>query len=337
MRKQADISMNTPSSAQTTDALSNRTSAFRQIVKRYGGIVCALLVLVVLFSALSPNFLVANNLINIVLQVSIIAIVAFGMTYVLLLGEIDLSVGAIIAFVGGVAAQLLALDLSPVVVIPLALLAGTLLGFVNGSLSAFVSIPSFIVTVATMGIFRGITFIASDGMPVSIASESFLWLGNGTLGGVPTPVCILVALLAINHFVLSKTVFGRKTYLTGGNREAAIYAGVKVNALKIKIFMLSGLMSAVGGLILTARLYSAQPNAAMGYELDAIAAAVLGGTSLTGGYGTMVGTVIGALIIGVINNGMNLLSVPYFYQLIVKGVVILVAVGIDVQNKKHRA
>ena len=321
----------------TQSALAKRPSALRQIAKRYGGIVCALMALVVLFSVKSPNFLVANNLINIVLQVSIIAIVAFGMTYVLLLGEIDLSVGAIIAFVGGVAAQLLALNVPLIAVIPLAMCAGMLLGVVNGSLSAFLSIPSFIVTVATMGIFRGITFIASDGMPVSIDNDALLWMGNGAIGGIPTPVCILVMLLLVNHFVLSRTVFGRKAYLTGGNREAAIYAGIRVNSLKVKIFMLSGLMSAIAGLILTARLYSAQPNAGMGYELDAIAAAVLGGTSLTGGYGTMLGTVVGALIIGVINNGMNLLSVPYFYQLIVKGAVILVAVAIDVQNKKRRA
>ena len=314
-----------------------RTSALRLAVKRYGGIICALAILVIMFSLLTPNFMVASNLMNIVLQVSIIAIVAFGMTYVLLLGEIDLSVGAIIAFVGGVAAQLLALEWSPLVVIPLALASGMLLGAINGCLSALLSIPSFIVTVATMGIFRGVTFIASDGMPVSIENEAVLALGNGTLGGIPAPVLILLALLILNQFVLSKTVFGRKAYLTGGNREAAIYAGIKVNTLKIKIFMLSGLMSAIAGVILTARLYSAQPNAGMGYELDAIAAAVLGGTSLTGGYGTMLGTVIGALMIGVINNGMNLLSVPYFYQLIVKGVVILVAVGIDVQNKKRRA
>ncbi len=313
-----------------------RPNFLRQSMRRYGGILCALVVLLILFSSLSPNFLVPNNLLNIVLQVSIIAIVAFGMTYVLLLGEIDLSVGAIIAMVGVVAAQLLLLNIPPIVAFCLALAVGMLLGAINGCISALLSIPSFIVTVATMGIFRGITYIASDGVPVSVDSDALLWLGNGKVGLIPMPVIILFVFLLLNHFVLGKTIFGRKAYLTGGNREAAIYAGIKVNFLKVKIFMLSGLMAAVAGLILTARLYSAQPNAAMGYELDAIAAAVLGGTSLTGGYGTMLGTVIGALIIGVINNGMNLLSVPYFYQLIVKGVVILVAVGIDVQNKKRR-
>jgi ribose transport system permease protein len=319
-----------PDTPGATRAYWNRAA------KRYGGIVCGLLALGVLFSVLSPTFLTAGNLLNVVLQVSIIAIVAFGMTYVLLLGEIDLSVGSIIALAGSVAGLLLAHGLPLALVLPAVLACGLLLGAVNGAVSSLLSIPSFIVTVATMGIFRGIAYITSDGMPVSIESEAFLWLGNGRLLGVPAPIWILALLLLVNHLVLAKTVFGRKAYLTGGNVEAAVYAGIRVKRLKIVIFMISGLMAAIGGLVLTARLYSAQPNAALGWELDAIAAAVLGGTSLTGGYGTVLGTLIGALIIGVINNGMNLMSVPYFYQLIVKGLVILVAVCIDVQNKKRK-
>ena len=290
-----------------------------------------------LFSLLSPHFLTAGNLMNIVLQVSIIAIIAFGMTYVLLLGDIDLSVGAIIALAGSASGLLLAHGAPVAVVVPAVLACGALLGAVNGSLSALLSIPSFIVTVATMGIFRGVAYITSDGMPVSVESDAFLWIGNGELLGVPVPVWILGVLLAVNHLVLAKTVFGRKVYLAGGNPEAALYAGIRVPRLRITIFMLSGLMAAIGGIMLTARLYSAQPNAALGWELDAIAAAVLGGTSLAGGFGTVIGTLIGALIIGVINNGMNLMSVPYFYQLIVKGVVILVAVCIDVQAKRRRS
>lgn len=315
----------------------NHTHAYwRRTVKRYSGIVLGLFGLGVLFSGLSPTFLTGGNLLNILLQVSIIAIVAFGMTYVLLLGEIDLSVGSIIALSGSMAGLLLAQGASVFVVIPIVLVCGAALGAINGTLSALLTIPSFIVTVATMGIFRGLAYITSDGMPVSVENEAFLWVGTGQLLGVPVPIWILAVLLVVNHFVLSRTVFGRKTYLTGGNVEAAVYAGIRVKRLKIAIFMLSGLMASVGGIVLTSRLYSAQPNAAIGWELDAIAAAVLGGTSLAGGYGTIVGTLIGALIIGVINNGMNLMSVPYFYQLIVKGAVILVAVCIDVHNKKRR-
>lgn len=306
-------------------------------VKQYGGILTGLLVLVALFWRLSPNFMVVGNLLNIVLQVSITAILAFGMTYVLLVGEIDLSVGAAVALTGTVAALGLEHGLWLWIVIPLALLAGLALGAINGTLSSLLSIPSFIVTLATMGIFRGLSYIVSAGVPITVENERFVALGNGSLLSVPVPIWVLLALLLGNQFILSKTVFGRKVYLAGGNREAAIYSGVNVRGLKIIIFMLSGLMAGISGVLLTARLYSAQPNAGMGYELDAIAAAALGGTSLNGGYGTVTGTLVGALIIGVINNGMNLLSVPYFYQLIVKGLVILAAVGIDVQSKKYRS
>jgi ribose transport system permease protein len=311
--------------------------ALSRLLRQYGGIVCGLIALCVLFALLSSNFLALNNLLNIVMQVSIIAILGFGMTYVLLLGDIDLSVGAVMALVGGIAAFAMQHGLHPALAVLAAMLAGLVLGWINGALSAMLTIPSFIVTVATMGVFRGFAYITSNGLPISVDDDRFAALGNGTLLGIAFPIWVLAALLLINHFVLSRTVFGRKAYLAGGNREAALYSGINVNRLRIGIFMISGLMASIGGVLMTSRLYSAQPNAGMGYELDAIAAAVLGGTSLSGGYGTIMGTLIGALIIGVINNGMNLLSVPYFYQLIVKGVVILVAVCIDVQTKKRHA
>ncbi|HEY2000635.1 MAG TPA: ABC transporter permease [Paraburkholderia sp.] len=306
-------------------------------MRHYGGIVCGLIVLCGLFAFLTPNFMSLGNLLNVVLQVSIIAILGFGMTYVLLLGDIDLSVGAVMALVGTVAAVAMQHGMHPVVAVLAAMIAGVALGWVNGALSALLTIPSFIVTVATMGVFRGLAYIASAGVPISIDDDRFASLGNGAFLGIAIPIWVLALLLLINHFVLSRTVFGRKAYLAGGNREAALYSGINVRRLRIFIFMISGLMASIGGVLMTSRLYSAQPNAGMGYELDAIAAAVLGGTSLSGGYGTIIGTLIGALIIGVINNGMNLLSVPYFYQLIVKGVVILVAVCIDVQTKKRHA
>lgn len=330
-----DISHPTP--AAEAGAYGDLKSYWQRTGKRYAGIVCGLLVLLGLFACLSPNFFTAGNLLNIVLQVSTIGVIAFGMTYVLLLGDIDLSVGSIIALAGSASGLMLAHGVPLALVLPSVLVLGGVLGALNGALSALFSIPSFIVTVATMGIFRGVAYITTDGLPVSIDNDAFLWIGNGVLLGVPIPIWILAVLLVVNHFVLAKTVFGRKSYLAGGNPEAAVYAGINVKRLRITIFMLSGVMAAIGGVMLTSRLYSAQPNAAIGWELDAIAAAVLGGTSLSGGYGTVVGTLIGALIIGVINNGMNLLSVAYFYQLIVKGVVILVAVCIDVQSKKRRA
>ncbi|VEI76387.1 Ribose transport system permease protein rbsC [Serratia fonticola] len=223
-----------------------------------------------------------------------------------------------------------------ILVIPLSIMAALVLGLVNGSLTALAGIPSFIVTVATMGIFRGIAYIVTDGTPIMIKNEAFLALGNGEFLYIPIPIWILLVLLIVNHFILSKTTFGRKIYITGGNKEAAIYSGINVSALKIKVFMITAVMAGISGMILASRLYSGQPNAALSYELDAIAAAVLGGTSLNGGYGTVIGTMIGALTIGVINNGMNLMNVPYFYQMVVKGLVILIAVYVDVRNKKKR-
>ncbi|HTJ91958.1 MAG TPA: ABC transporter permease [Pararobbsia sp.] len=328
---------NLPSDAASrqTRVPPRRASLASKWARAYGGIVCGLVLLSLFFWILSPNFMSVSNLTNVVLQVSIIAILGFGMTYVLLLGDIDLSIGATMALVGTITAYAMQHGLPPVVAVVAGMAGGVVLGAINGSLSAMLTIPSFIVTVATMGVFRGLAYIVSDGLPISIDNDAFAALGNGTLLGIPVPIWVLAVLLLLNHFVLSRTVFGRKAYLAGGNREAALYSGINVRKLRIMIFMVSGLLASIGGVLLTSRLYSAQPNAGLGYELDAIAAAVLGGTSLSGGYGTIVGTLIGALIIGVINNGMNLLSVPYFYQLIVKGIVILVAVCIDIQAKKR--
>ncbi|MFG1172812.1 ABC transporter permease [Erwiniaceae bacterium CAU 1747] len=305
-------------------------------LRQYGGILAGLLVLLVLFSAVNRSFLTVSNLTNILLQVSIIAITAYGMTYVLLLGDIDLSVGSTIALVGTFSALGLSFGLPFLLVLPLSMIAAMAIGFINGSLTALAGIPSFIVTVATMGIFRGVAYVVTDGTPVMIKDETFLAIGNGELFYLPVPVWILLVLLVVNHFILSKTTFGRKIYITGGNKEAAMYSGINVPALKVKVFMIAAVMAGISGMILASRLYSGQPNAALSYELDAIAAAVLGGTSLNGGYGTVIGTLIGALIIGVINNGMNLMNVPYFYQMMVKGMVILIAVYVDVRNKKTR-
>lgn len=309
----------------------------RQLFKQYGGILSGMLVLIILFSFMNDSFFTTNNIINIILQVSIIAITAYGMTYVLLLGDIDLSVGSTIALIGTFAALGASWGIPFILLVPLSIVAALVLGLVNGGLTALAGIPSFIVTVATMGIFRGIAYIVTDGTPVMIKNDAFLALGNGEFLSVPIPIWILLVLLLINHFILTKTAFGRKIYITGGNKEAAVYSGINVVSLKIKVFMITAVLAGISGMILASRLYSGQPNSAISYELDAIAAAVLGGTSLNGGYGTVIGTMIGALTIGVINNGMNLMNVPYFYQMVVKGLVILVAVYVDVRNKRKRS
>ncbi|MCM3729367.1 ABC transporter permease [Neobacillus cucumis] len=316
----------------------NGNKIFREnsLVKTYGGVLLALISLLVLFSILSPHFFNPNNVLTIFAQVSIIAIMAFGMTFVLMIGEIDLSVGSIAALSGLALGLMLSYGISAPFAILIALLVGALAGFANGMISSRLRIPTFIVTVATMGIFRGIGYAPTDAKPINIENSAILALGNKKLFDIiPIPVVIVLILLVIFHIVLSKTKFGRRAKMVGGNKTAAEYVGINTKSLQVKIFAISGIASAISGILLTSRLYSAQPNSAVGYELDAIAAAVLGGTSLTGGYGTVFGTFIGALIMGVINNGMNLIGLPYFYQQIVKGLIIIVAVYLDVRNKER--
>ncbi len=307
-----------------------------RILRNYGGVLIALIGLFALFSILSPFFLNTNNLLTVLSQVSIIAIMAFGMTFVLMIGEIDLSVGSIAAVSSLVLGMSLASGIPGMVAVIIALIAGGIAGFVNGMVGAKLNIPSFIVTVATMGIFRGVGYALTDSRPVPIDNEFILAIGNGKLFDiVPYTVIIMVILLVVFQVLLGKTRFGRRAKMSGGNKTAAEYVGIDTKKLQVKIFMISGVAAAVSGIILASRLYSSQPNVAEGYELDAIAAAVLGGTSLSGGYGTVIGTFIGAIIMCVINNGMNLMRLPYFYQLIVKGLIIIVAVYLDVRNKKR--
>ena len=306
------------------------------LLRQYGGIVIALIILCTVFTIANSRFLSLANFMNIFQQVAVVAIAAFGMTWVILLGEIDLSVGSIIAVAGMVGAQSLALGTGFPAALLITIIAGAILGAVNGLLTARLLLPSFIVTVATMSIYRGLVSLPTGGAPLMISDPNWQAIGASHFLCLPLIIWILLVLFLANHIALSMTVFGRETYLTGGNREAALYSGIRVNRIKIIIFTLSGVMSAIAGILLSSRLYSAQTNAGLSYELDAIAAAVLGGTSLSGGVGTMPGTLIGALIIGVLNNGMNMLSVPYFYQLIVKGVVIIIAVWLDVRAKRRK-
>ncbi len=309
---------------------------YAKLLRQYGGILVSLIVLCIIFSVMNPRFMTVANFMNVLQQIAVIAIAAFGMTWVILLGEIDLSIGSIIAVAGMAAAQAFLAGFGFVPTLVLTLLAGAAMGLVNGVLTAKLGLPSFIVTVATMGIFRGLVSLPTNGAPAMIEDPTWIAIGAESFVGLPIIIWIVVVLFVFNHVLLSKTTFGRRAYLTGGNREAAVYSGIKVDRVKITIFMISGIMAAISGILLSSRLYSAQTNAGTSYELDAIAAAVLGGTSLAGGVGTMIGTLIGALIIGIMNNGMNMLSVPYFYQLIVKGMVILLAVWLDVRSKRAK-
>ncbi|HEY6102702.1 MAG TPA: ribose ABC transporter permease [bacterium] len=293
------------------------------------GIFIAFLLLVVVLSFLSDSFLTVSNLLNIARQVSINAIIAAGMTLVILTAGIDLSVGSVLAFSGAIIAGLLSAGQPLLVGIAAGLLLGAVLGLVNGLIVTRGGVQPFIATLGMLTIARGATLVYTDGRPITGLPDAFVWLGAGDVGRVPVPVIIMALVFLAAYVVLTQTVLGRYIYAIGGNEEAARLSGVNVTLYKTLAYVLSGVLSATSGIILTARLNSAQPTAGGGYELDAIAAVVLGGTTLAGGEGSITGTLLGAFIIGVLNNGLNLLNVSSFYQQVVKGVVILLAVLLD--------
>ncbi|OBR63588.1 ribose ABC transporter permease [Paenibacillus oryzae] len=298
-------------------------------LQKLGPLIGLCIIIIILIIA-SPNFLTLNNILNIFRQVSINALIAFGMTFVILTGGIDLSVGAILALSGALTAGMMGAGVDPMTAVLIGVLAGGVMGAINGLLITKARIAPFIATLATMTIFRGLALVYTDGRPITgFNSEAFTMIGGGYFFGVPVPVILMLILFGGLFFVLRKTTFGRNVYAIGGNEEAARLSGIKTGRFKVYVYTLTGVLSALAGIILTSRLNSAQANAGMGYELDAIAAVVLGGTSLSGGRGWIVGTLIGALIIGVLNNGLNLLGVSSFYQQVVKGLVILLAVLLD--------
>jgi ribose transport system permease protein len=303
---------------------------------RQFGTLIGLLVLSAVLWALTPHFLTIANMLNVVQQTSINAIVAVGMTYVILSGGIDLSVGSIVALSGVVLGTLLQAEQPLVIALLGALIVGTLCGLANGILITWGGLPPFIVTLGMMSIARGMALVFTEGRPVSGFDEGFRSLATGHVAMIPAPVAIMLAVYTVAHLLLTRTTFGRYVYAIGGNEEATRLSGVRVRLHKTFIYGWAGLMSAVAAIILTARLNSAQPIAGMMYELDAIAATVIGGTSLMGGEGTMVGTLIGALIMGVLRNGLNLLGVSSFLQQIIIGGVIVGAVLVDTLLKRHR-
>jgi len=280
-------------------------------------------------SFLSDHFLTLPNILNVIRQVSIMGIMAVGMTFVILSQGIDLSVGSLLAFTGAVAAGLLSGGQSIFLAVLVGLAAGAALGFFNGFMIAKANLPDFIVTLAMMSIARGLALVYTGGRPISGFDPGFRFIGGGRLGLIPIPVIIFLVIIVLGYIVLTRTTFGRYVYAVGGNREAARLAGINTDRIKMAVYTLSGLLAGVSGVILTARLNSAQPTAGRAYELDVIAMVVLGGTSLMGGKGTVQGTLIGALIIGVLNNSLNLLGVASFYQEVAKGIVILLAVLLD--------
>lgn len=301
-------------------------------VMNNGALVGLVVLCVALFIA-TPHFLTVNNFLNIGIQAATVAILAFGMTFVIVTAGIDLSVGAVAALGAMVSAWFwVDAGLPGWLTLIAGLLTGLLAGAISGIATAYGKLPAFIATLAMMSIARGATLVISQGSPMATA-PTVNWLGR-TVAGIPIPIVMMVIAGFVCWFILSRTVLGRSMYAIGGNVEAARLSGLPVKKILVTVYALSGLFAGLAGLVMAGRLSSAQPQAGVGYELDAIAAVVIGGASLAGGTGKATGTLIGAILLAVIRNGLNLLNVSSFWQQIVIGLVIALAVGFDVLRKK---
>ncbi|MBF9018024.1 MULTISPECIES: ABC transporter permease [unclassified Oceanispirochaeta] len=309
-------------------SLKNRSTNIKSILKNYGIIIAFFLICLIL-AIMSPVFLSPINILNVFRQTSIYGIMAVGMTFVILTGGIDLSVGSLLAISGVVSAGMLKAGFGLFPVVFITLLVGFLFGLVNGLIINLGKITPFVVTLGMMSIARGLTLIYSKGYPISGFDPDFRQIGGGYILGIPIPSIIFVATVLLAWGVLTQTRLGRYTYAIGGNEETVRLSGINVTFFKTIIYAISGLTAAISAIIITSRLNSAEPIAGTGFELDVIAAVVIGGTSLQGGRGAIWGTFIGALMIGVINNGMNLLGINAYFQLVVKGIIIIGAVLLD--------
>ena len=303
------------------------------------GILVGLVVIILFFTIATDKFFTDTNIINVLRQISVNAIVAFGMTYVILIGGIDLSVGSIMAVTGCLGVIMCVAGVPVIIAMLVAVILGIIIGFINGFVISKMKLPAFIATLAMMTIASGTAKLITGGKPTRFENEFFEAIGNGYLGPIPIPVIIMAIVFIIMAIILNKSKFGRFVYAVGGNRQAAEFSGIKITRVEIKVYTLSGLLAGLAGVITASRMSSGQPTAGEGQELDAIAAVVLGGTSFVGGEGHIGGTIIGALIIGILNNGLNLIQVSSYWQLVVKGVVIILAVYVDMirkgREKKH--
>jgi ribose transport system permease protein len=309
-------------------AATKRKERVRSLIQ-LAGMLPVLIVICIFFAVLTPNFLTQNNMVNVVRQASINIVLAAGMTFVILTGGIDLAVGSVLGFTAVIAVAVSLIPALGWAAVPLALLAGLLVGVLTGMMVAYVGLPPFIVTLGTYTAIRGAAYLVAGGTTVINSKIGFAWIGNGYLGPVPWLVIIALLTISISAFILHSTVLGVHVYATGGNAQAARLTGIPVPFVFIFAYGVSGLLSGLGGVMSASRLYSAQGQLGIGYELDAIAAVILGGTSFSGGIGTVFGTLIGALIIAVLNNGLTLMNVSFYWQLVIKGAVIVLAVTLD--------
>lgn len=306
----------------------NSKQSFKQYFNQMG-MVIILVLLCAGMAIFAPHFLEVNNMLNIFKQVSITAILAAGMTLVILTGGIDLSVGSIVALTGVISVMMTNSGINPIIAMITGVAVGLVAGIINGFFTAVPKLPSFIVTLGSMTYIRGLALVISGGYPLVLTNETFKFVGAGKILGIPTPIYITALVYITIFFVLKYTMFGRHVYAIGGNEEASRLTGIKVELTLIKVYAISGLLAGVAGVVLAGRLFSGQPTAGNMAELDAIAAVILGGTSFVGGFGRIQGTIIGVLIIAVLNNGLTLLNVDSYWQKVVMGAVIVAAVLLD--------
>lgn len=308
----------------------------KSISLRSFALVFVIIAIVIIMSFASPVFMTSKNIVNIIRQISINGIIAVGMTFVILTGGIDLSVGSVVAITSVMCGSLLETGVHWLLACGIAIIVSLLFGAFNGVMIAYVGFQPFIATLATVTMGSGIALVFSDGKPFTIKNPSFLAIGQGYIGKIPIPIILLVFVVAIGLIVLKTTTFGRYVFAVGGNKNAAKLSGVRTRRVELMVYVISALCASIVGLILSARISSGQPTAGEGYELDAIAATAIGGTSMSGGVGSLTGTVFGFVILGLVTNSMNLLNINSFYQQIVKGILIILAVFLDMTSKQRK-
>ncbi|EJM00327.1 permease component of ribose/xylose/arabinose/galactoside ABC-type transporters [Pseudomonas sp. GM102] len=309
-----------------------RDMGFAGIYRKYGTILIFAGIFI-LASLLNETFLTTGNLTNVLRQVVVISLLACGVHFVITLGHIDVSLGSVVALTGTIAASVMSLTQNLYLALAAGILVGILAGLINGLVVTYFKIPSFIMTLAMTTVARGAILLYTAGVPISNLGDDFQIIGQGNIGPVPISVLILVVAILLCWVLLHRTRFGRHVYAVGGNPKAAVASGINSDSIIRKAFIINGVLAGVAGIVLMSRINSGQPAAGVGYEFDAITAVVVGGTSLMGGTGSMMGTVIGSMIIGVINNILNLMNVSSYWQQIIKGLIIAVAVILDVKTK----
>ena len=308
----------------------------KKFFKRNSMILVALIMLMLVLSIFTKTFLTRDNLLSVVRQCSVDAVLAFGMALVLIIGCIDLSVSSVLALSGCICVFMIERGIPTEAAVVFTLGFGALCGLINGFLAAFTAIPAFIITLATQQVFRGVAYLMTNGKSIMCYDEKFGAIGTGYVGPIPILGIIIIICLIILSIILNKPKFGKGMYAIGGNKIAAIYAGISVRKITVIVFVITGIFSALSGIMLASRVYSGQPAAGNSYEGNAIAAAVLGGVSFSGGVGTIGGVMIGVFILGFMNNGLNMLHVTSYWQIIVKGLLILFAVYLDTLRSNKR-